>query len=89
MTEAVASGKAFQDKGSVILFTSSDYGANEIADGGPGLDTVDYAAAFPLALTELSRARSARRSVSRLASVSAASIGRWASGMRRSRRASR
>ncbi|MES2338029.1 MAG: S8 family peptidase [Pseudomonadota bacterium] len=52
-TAAVASWRAFQNAGGVILFANSNYGANEIANGNPGLDEVDYAAAFPLAFTEL------------------------------------
>ncbi len=52
-TATVASWRAFQNQGGVILFANSNYGANEIANGAPGLDEVDYAAAFPLAFPEL------------------------------------
>ena len=52
-TATVASIKAFQDQGGVVLFANSNYGANDIANGNPGLDEVDYAAALPLAFTEL------------------------------------
>ncbi|UVO55322.1 S8 family peptidase [Sphingomonas sp. SUN039] len=47
-TAAIASFKAFQDAGGVIVFANSNYGANDIANGRKGLDDVDDITGLPL-----------------------------------------
>ena len=52
-TAAIASFKAFQDAGGVIVFANSNYGANDIANGRKGLDDVDDITGLPLLATQL------------------------------------
>ncbi|USU07953.1 S8 family serine peptidase [Sphingomonadaceae bacterium OTU29MARTA1] len=55
-TATVASMKAFQTAGGVVVWANSNYGPNDIANGQKGLDDVDLGAALPLAFNELSGA---------------------------------
>ena len=50
---AIASFKAFQDAGGVIVFANSNYGQNDIANGAKGLDDVDDITGLPLAAPQL------------------------------------
>ena len=52
-TSAIASFKAFQDAGGVIVFANSNYGANDIANGRQGLDDVDDITGLPLLAPQL------------------------------------
>ena len=52
-TSAVASFKAFQDAGGVIVFANSNFGGNDIANGRKGLDDVDTLTGLPLIFPEL------------------------------------
>lgn len=52
-TDAIASFKAYQAAGGVIVFANSNYGANDIANGGKGLDNVDLLTGLPLVFSEL------------------------------------
>ena len=50
----IASVKAFQNAGGVVVFANSNYGGNDIAAGRKGLDDVDSLTGLPLIFPELS-----------------------------------
>jgi hypothetical protein len=52
-TAAIASFRAFQDAGGVIVFANSNYGSNQTANGSKGLDDVDALAGLPVLFPEL------------------------------------
>ncbi len=52
-TAAITSIKAYQAAGGVVVWANSNYGPNEIANGGKGLDETDLGAALPLAFSEI------------------------------------
>ncbi len=52
-TAAIASFKAFQDAGGVIVFANSNYGSNQTANGAKGLDDVDSLTGLPVLFPEL------------------------------------
>ena len=52
-TEAIASIRAFQNAGGVVVWANSNYGDNDIANGAKGLDDVDFNAGTPLSFPEL------------------------------------
>ncbi len=52
-TATVASFKAFQDAGGVVVFANSNYGSNQTANGAKGLDDVDSLTGLPLIFPQL------------------------------------
>ena len=52
-TATVASFKAFQDAGGVVVFANSNYGGNAVANGRKGLDDVDSLTGLPLIFPQL------------------------------------